>query len=102
MKKPKDCHSIQEIREIIDKIDYEILASFGKRNEYVQAIVKFKSDKDGIIAKERQLEIFQKRKEWANEFGLDPDLIDNIFKTLINWNIQKEIEIFRSIEKANI
>lgn len=102
MKKSGDCQSIQEIREIIDEIDCEILSSFGKRNEYVKAIVKFKSDKDEIIAAERQLEVLQKRKEWAKEFGLDPDLIEKIYKILINWNIQQEMEIFRSKEKANI
>ena len=69
MKEAKDCQSLQEIREMIDEIDYQILASFGRRHGYVNAIVKFKSDKDGIIAQERQVEALQKRKEWAKEFG---------------------------------
>lgn len=101
MKEAKNCKNIQEIREVIDKIDREILASFSKRYEYVEAIVKFKTDKDGIIAMKRQLEVLNKRKEWAIEFGLDPDLIEELFKTLINWNIQKEMEIFRNKEEAN-
>jgi isochorismate pyruvate lyase len=101
MKEAKDCQDIREIRAIIDEIDYKILASFGKRLEYVEAIVKFKSDPDSIIAMERQLEVLQKRKEWAEEFGLDPDLFTEIYEKLINWNIMKELEIFRSNQKAN-
>lgn len=102
MKEAKDCQSIQEIRDVIDEIDYEILTSYAKRNEYVEAIVKFKTDKHGIIAGERQLEVLQKRSDWAKQLGLDPELIKEIYKILINWNIQKELEIFGNKDKANI
>lgn len=102
MKEAKDCQSIQEIRDVIDEIDYQILESFWKRLEYVKEIVKFKANEDGIVARERQLEVLQKRKEWAKEMGLNPELIGEIYKTLINWNIQKELEIFRNKETANI
>jgi len=100
MKEIKDCQDIREVREIIDEIDYQILESFGQRLKCVEAIVKFKTDTDSIIARERQLEVFQKRREWAEELGLDPDLITAIYEKLINWNIQKELEIFRNNEKS--
>ena len=102
MKEAKDCRNIGEIRAAIDEIDHHIISSFGERMEYVKEIVKFKSDPDGIVAKDRQIEVFQKRREWAKEFGLDPDLFEEMYKMLINWNVQKELEIFRSTEKANI
>ncbi len=102
MKEAKDCSSIQDIRFGIDEIDYQILALFGKRFEYVKEIVKFKSDPDGIVARDRQLAVFEKRREWAQEFGLDPDLFEEIYKTLINWNVQKELEIFSSKTNAHI
>lgn len=99
MKEAKECRNIEEIRSAIDEIDYQILKTFGKRMEYVKAIVKFKSDADGIVARERQLEVFRKRREWANEFELDPDLYEEIYQTLINWNVKKEMEIFRNESK---
>lgn len=101
MKNADDCQTIQEIRAGIDEIDHHILAAFGKRLEYVKAIVKFKSDTDGIVAHDRQLEVFQKRREWATEFGLDPDLFEMLYKALISWNVQKEMEIFRNNKKLN-
>jgi len=102
MKEAKDCKNIGEIRAVIDEIDHQIIASFGKRMEYVKEIVKFKSDTDGIVARDRQLEVFKKRREWAEESGLNPDLFEEMYKILINWNVQKELEIFRNTEKANI
>lgn len=102
MKEPKDCENIQEVRDAIDELDYQILALFGKRYKYVEEIVKFKTNKDGIIARDRQLEVLQKRKEWANQFGLNPELFAEIYETLIYWNIQKEMEILDKKEKAKI
>ncbi len=100
MKEAKDCRNIQEIRNGIDEIDRQILASFAKRHEYVKAIVAFKSDKNGIVAPERQQEVFRKRREWAEELGLDPDLFEEIYRTLIDWNVQKELEILSDTEKT--
>lgn len=102
MKEANECQNIGEIREEIDAIDQHILASFGKRLEYVKEIVKFKNDPDGIVARDRQMEVFQKRREWAQHFGLDPDLFEEIYKTLINWNVQTELEIFRRKEKSKV
>jgi chorismate mutase len=101
MKKAEDCQNIQEIRNEIDGLDQQILALFGKRLEYVKEIVKFKNDADGIVAIERQQEVFQKRKEWAADFGLDPELFGEIYELLVNWNVQKELELFSSQEKEN-
>jgi isochorismate pyruvate lyase len=102
MKKAKDCQNIQEIRNCIDEIDYQTLALFAKRMEYVNAIVKFKNGQDEIVAKDRQKEVFQKRREWAQELGLNPDLFEEIYKTLINWNVRKEMELYRNIENIEI
>lgn len=99
MKDPKDCQNIEEIRAAIDEIDHQILKSFGKRMEYVHEIVKFKSDQHGIVARERQLEVFRKRREWAKEFNLDPDLYEEIYQQLINWNVKKELEMFHNESK---
>jgi len=94
MKEAKECQNIEDIRNEIDRLDLQILTLFGKRLEYVKEIVKFKSDTDGIVALQRQKEVFQKRKEWAVELGLDPELFGNIFEMLVNWNVQKELELF--------
>jgi len=102
MKEAKDCQSIGEVREAIDEIDYQILKSFSQRNEYVEAIVKFKHDKHGIIAGERQVEVLQRRSLWADELGLDSGTMKKIYKILIDSNIQKEQEIFGNQEKAKI
>ena len=98
MKDPKDFSDIQEIREIIDQIDFNILKLFGDRNRCVEEIVNFKTSKAGIIANKRQKELIAVRREWAKTFNLDPDLYEKIFKMLIKSNIKKELIIFAQKE----
>jgi len=96
MTNPESCKSIEEIREAIDGIDYQILKLFSERYEFVKEIVKFKTDEASIIAESRQKEVIEKRREWAVELGLNPDLFEDIFWTLIRYNVQKELEILKN------
>jgi isochorismate pyruvate lyase len=98
--KPQDCDNIQEIRDAIDVIDQEILQLFAQRHEYVKEIVKFKSgDEEGIIARERMELVLKQRKAWAEEMGLDAEMIDGVFRLLINKNIQIQFDIHNSNNK---
>jgi isochorismate pyruvate lyase len=92
--KPGECNNIQEIRDAIDTVDREILQMLSLRLGYVHEIVKFKSrDKEGIIAAERREQVLKMRRTWAEEMGLDGDLIEEVFRLLIARNIQIQFDI---------
>ncbi|MBV5348814.1 chorismate mutase, partial [bacterium] len=74
----------------------QILKLFSERYEFVKAIVKFKTDEASVIAEIRQKEVIEKRREWAAELGLNPDLFEDIFWTLMRYNVQKELEILKN------
>lgn len=96
MKNPEDYASIEEIRDTIDEIDYQIMKLFGERYDFVKEIVKFKTDEASVIAENRQEEVITQRRSWAVEFGLNPDLFEKIYCTLMRFNVQKELEILRN------
>jgi isochorismate pyruvate lyase len=96
MKNPENCKSIEEIREAIDGIDHQIMKLFGQRYEFVKQIVKFKTDEASVIAENRQDEVIAQRRAWAIELGMNPDLFEKIYKALIHFNVQKELEILRN------
>jgi len=98
MKNPQNCKNIEEIRDAIDGIDFQIMKLFSERYEFVKEIVKFKTDEVSVIAENRQKEVIEKRREWAVELGLNPDLFEDIFWILMRYNVQKELEI---LKKAN-
>jgi len=99
MRDPKQCKDIKEIRVAIDEIDFQIIELLGKRLCFVEEIVKFKNNEEAIVAKSRQKEVFEQRRKWAENYNLDQDLIENIYKTLLQFNIQKELKIFRNENK---
>lgn len=97
MKEAKDCNSIEEIRQCIDNLDQEILRLLGKRFTFVKEIVKYKNkDQDSIIAQKRYDEVIAKRREWARENDLDPGVIAEMYKNLLNHFITEEIKIIEN------
>jgi isochorismate pyruvate lyase len=98
--KPRACDNIQEIRDAIDMIDREIIQLFALRHEYVKEIVKYKSgDEEGIIARERKEQVLEQRRAWAEQKGLDADMMEEVFRLLIDKNIQIQFDIFNSNNK---
>ena len=98
-KKPETCENIQDIRNAIDEIDQEIIQLYALRDSYVREIVKFKSDKEEIHARERKSHVLQQRKAWAAEKGLDPELFEKLFGLIIEKNIQIQFDIYNSSNK---
>ncbi len=94
-KTPEDCQSLEEIRNEIDKIDEHIISLFSERHKYVEEIVRFKHDKDAIIAQERKNQVILQRKIWAGSKGLNADTFEKIYTLLVNSNIEHEMELLK-------
>ena len=95
LKKPDTCQTLEEIRNEIDKIDEYIVSLFGERHKYVEAIVRFKNDKDAIIAKERKEQVILQRKKWAEMKGLNGQTFEKIYTLLVESNIAHEMELLK-------
>jgi isochorismate pyruvate lyase len=96
-KKPAECTSKEEIRKHIDLIDREIISLFGLRFQYVSEIVKFKADAESVVAQDRKNLVIEQRGEWAQSVGLDRDTFRELYRLLIDHNIQKELDILHKI-----
>ncbi len=82
------------IRSKIDKIDEKILKTIAKRMKLIPYVAKYK--KENNIARyqpKREKEILKNRRELAKKFGINPDLIEKIIKSIIKdaHRIEKEI-----------
>lgn len=96
LKNPKDCQSLEDIRNEIDKIDEHILSLFSERHKYVEEIVRFKNDKDAIIAQDRKEQVILQRKVWAAQKGLNPDTFEKMYILLVESNIAHEMKLLKS------
>lgn len=94
-KAPEHCKSLEEVRHEIDKIDEHIIHLFAERHKYVEEIIRFKNDKDAIIAQERKEQVILHRREWAEAKGLNADTFEQIYTLLVNSNIAHEMELLK-------
>lgn len=90
-KLPHECTNIAEVRHEIDNIDQEIIRLLSTRFNYVREVVKYKDGSaKGIEAKGRWEEVINTRRQWAQEVGLDPDAIGDIYNRLVEYFIEEE------------
>jgi len=100
MKPVKDCKNIEDIRQAIDELDEEIIALLGKRYQYVKEIVRFKEkNEESIVARERREAVIRSRRKLAVENGLDPDVVEELYRNLISHFIEEELKLIRDNEK---
>ena len=93
LKAPQACETIEEVRAAIDAIDAQIVAAIGRRFQYVQAVTRFKQTRADVHAVERYNAVLATRRQWAVEHGLNPDVIEEMYRTLIGHFINHELTL---------
>jgi isochorismate pyruvate lyase len=97
MTPPEKCASLDELRREIDSLDEEIVRLIGRRAHYVKAAARFKKSEAHVAAPERQKAMLAVRREWAEREGLDPLLIEDLYKRLVAWFVERELEHWRDM-----
>lgn len=94
MKPPENCASIEDVRENIDALDREIVALIGRRAQYVTVAARFKTGEESVRARTPE-GMLDARRRWAEEEGLDPEVVENVYRTLIDHFVQRELRDWR-------
>ncbi|MGP1384127.1 MAG: isochorismate lyase [Thainema sp.] len=97
MKPPDDCQNMADIRAEIDQIDRQVIALIGERFAYVKAASKFKTSETDVKAPERVQAMLQQRRTWAEEAGLSADVIEKLYRDLVDYFIEEEAQYWRQI-----
>ena len=95
MKSPEDCENIKDVRRAIDTLDHEIIHLIGRRARYVEAAARFKTGEQSVRAPERQKTMLETRRRWAEENGLDPDVIEDLYQNLLSYFVGREMHQYR-------
>jgi tRNA-Thr(GGU) m(6)t(6)A37 methyltransferase TsaA len=94
----REVHTIEETRAAIDQIDSEVIRLLGNRAGFVHQIMKFKKNVEDVHAPNRYAEVMQRRRALAEEAGLNPDVIEGMYKLLVDNFIKEEMEILQRRE----
>ena len=94
--KPGDCNSMDQLRHQIDKLDVKIIELLANRSEFIDRATELKKS-NGMPARipERIESVVSNARNAAEELDLDADLVEKIWRILIDWSIQREAEIIR-------
>jgi isochorismate pyruvate lyase len=92
MKTPNQCENMADIRAEIDQLDRQVVALLGQRFAYIKSASKFKTSETTVKAPERFNAMLGQRRVWAEEEGLNPDVIEKMYRDLVNHFIDEEMK----------
>lgn len=88
---PQDCSSMAEVRQGIDALDKQLVQLLRRRAGFIDRATELKQG-NGWPARipERVEEVVMNARREAEAQGLDPDLIEQLWRQLIDWSIDRE------------
>ncbi|WP_103258925.1 chorismate mutase [Tabrizicola aquatica] len=91
MRKPADCTTMAEIRAEIDRLDEDLVRLFAERAGYIDRAAEIKATVD-LPARigSRVEEVVQNVRGHAEVYGLPPELVEKLWRRLIDWSIARE------------
>ena len=92
------CNSIEEVRNNINNIDEQIVKLIALRGEFVKQAARFKKDCDDVKAPKRVEEVINKVKNIAQLNGANEEVVENIYRTMIDSFIKAEMKEFEKLK----
>ncbi|MFW2147386.1 chorismate mutase [Acinetobacter sp. TY1] len=89
------CENLEQARAKIDLIDQELIEMIATRQFYVDQAVRFKRTAEDVQSPERVQQVINKVREQAIQLHTDPDLVEKIYREMIQHFIQRELKEIR-------
>lgn len=91
MRKPEDCTTMAHIRAEIDRLDEDLVRLFAERADYIDRAAQIKAGADLPARIDSRVEqVVQNVRRHAETYGLPPDLVEKLWRRLIDWSIARE------------
>ncbi|MEK4382538.1 chorismate mutase [Aeribacillus sp. FSL K6-2848] len=91
--------SLEEVRNKIDEIDSKIIKLISERANFVKQAAKFKKNQDAVRAPKRVEEVIEKVRNLAVKENLDPNIAEDVYRTMINCFINYELNEYSKSTK---
>ncbi len=92
----KECRTLDEARQEIDKVDEEIVKLIALRNNYIKQIAHFKTSIDEVKAQDRIEDVISRVRRQAIDLDLSPNLINDLYLRMIDGMVESEIAEFQN------
>ena len=91
---PKDCKSLEDVRNGVDALDRELVRLLVVRQEYMHAAAKVKLNRDSVYDAKRIEDVVAKVLREAKAAGLSPDIAEPVWRKLIERCIAHEFDVW--------
>ena len=94
MRRPEDCNSMTDLRAAIDALDRDLIEMLARRAGYIDRAAELKPA-EGMPARisARVEQVVANVRSSARTNALDPDLVETLWRPLIEWSIRREEEV---------
>ena len=91
MRTPAECETMVHIRAEIDRLDEDLVRLLAERAGYIDRAAEIKAEVD-LPARigSRVEEVVANVRRHAMTYGLPPDLVEKLWRRLIDWSIARE------------
>lgn len=90
-------NSLGEVRSRIDRLDSRIVPLLAERAGYVAQAAGFKATKAEVVDTDRIEEVVRRVRHLANEEDVSPDLIEHIYRALMDAYIVFEAQVWKDL-----
>jgi len=93
-------NELVNFRKTIDEIDEKIVEYIKERLEICKAVAEYKSQNNiPMMQPGRVQEVLNKRRELADKLSINPNLVENIYKLIVEEACILEDEIIDGLKK---
>ena len=83
---------LRAVRDLIDDVDREILALLNRRTQLALRAAKAKAKLGApVLDAARETTLLHDRRVWAQELGLDENLVEEVFRTLLRVSRRNQV-----------
>ena len=97
----RECRDLDDVRAEIDRLDRQIVALLAERAGYVRQAARFKPAREDVPAPQRVEAVIGKVRALAAEAGLDPALVERVYRAMIAAFIEAELREHERIQAAD-
>jgi isochorismate pyruvate lyase len=94
---PETCADMQAVRAGIDEIDRVLVAVIARRQGYIEAAARIKTDPDTVRDEERILDVLDKVQAEAWDKGLSWVIAEAVWRAMIERCIAHEADLFKQL-----
>lgn len=97
---PDDCRDMADVRAGVDEIDRMLVALIARRQGYMDAAARIKTDRATVLDETRIEDVLAKVRAEAGRQGLDWSIAEPVWRKLMERCIAHEFEVWDQIRPA--